>query len=149
MLLGKVELADELAIIGGGLVGCETALWAVNLGKKVTIITEDPALLAQNGPASFANSMMIKQLLPFKGVEIITSAHVKSHVDGKLTYTKDGQDVTMDIPQAVQCVGFRPDTALYEASKYGTADIHRIGDCKQVHNIMQAIWEGFEVGCNL
>lgn len=149
VLLGKVELADELAIIGGGLVGCETALWAVNLGKKVTIITEDPALLAQNGPASFANSMMIKQLLPFKGVEIITSAHVKSHVDGKLTYTKDGQDVTMDIPQAIQCVGFRPDTALYEASKYGTADIHRIGDCKQVHNIMQAIWEGFEVGCNL
>lgn len=146
IMLGKAEAADEIVVIGSGLVGCETALWLNDEGKKVTIVTSSPNLLAHDGPASFANSMMIKSLIPFRGIDVITNARAVKYEDGVLTYTQDGQEKTIKAPQVVQCVGYSVNNDLYEACRYGTADVYNIGDSKKVANIMRAIWDGFELG---
>jgi 2-enoate reductase len=38
VLLGKKETGKRVVIIGGGIVGCETALWLARQGKKVSIV---------------------------------------------------------------------------------------------------------------
>ena len=38
VLLGKQDASDQIVIIGGGLVGCETALWLAQQGKKVSVV---------------------------------------------------------------------------------------------------------------
>ena len=38
LLLGKKETGESVVIIGGGIIGCETALFLAQEGKKVTII---------------------------------------------------------------------------------------------------------------
>ena len=36
ILLGRKKVGQKVVVVGGGLIGCETALWLVKQGKKVT-----------------------------------------------------------------------------------------------------------------
>jgi len=38
LLLGREKAGDSAVVIGGGLIGCETALWLAKQGRKVTIV---------------------------------------------------------------------------------------------------------------
>jgi len=38
LLLGKKKVKDSAVVVGGGLIGCETALWLAQQGKKVTLV---------------------------------------------------------------------------------------------------------------
>ena len=45
------NVGKHAVVIGGGMVGCELALWLTkDLGKKVTIVEALPKLLAVNAP---------------------------------------------------------------------------------------------------
>ena len=50
VLLKEKECGKTTVIVGGGLVGCETALWLAEHGKKVTIVEALDKILAVNGP---------------------------------------------------------------------------------------------------
>ena len=76
VLLKNVDAGSKVVIVGGGLVGCELALWLADQGKKVTIVEVQNKLLAINGPLCHANSEMLERLVPFKGVEVLTSAKI-------------------------------------------------------------------------
>mgnify|MGYP000985132068 CR=1 FL=1 len=55
LLLGKKTVGESVAVIGGGLVGCETALWLAKRHKKVTIIEALGNLLSAGRPFSTKN----------------------------------------------------------------------------------------------
>ncbi|MFA9378633.1 MAG: FAD-dependent oxidoreductase, partial [Lachnotalea sp.] len=59
VLLKAKDTGASTVVIGGGLVGCETALWLAQQGKKVTIVEALHKLLAVNGPLCHANSEML------------------------------------------------------------------------------------------
>ncbi|CAM3747714.1 dihydrolipoyl dehydrogenase family protein [Nocardioides zeicaulis] len=47
---GVVEVPDRLAIVGGGVVACEAALWMTALGSQVTLVVRDRRLLGRTEP---------------------------------------------------------------------------------------------------
>lgn len=47
---GVVEVPDRLAIIGGGVVACEAAIWMHALGSEVTMLVRDRGLLGRTEP---------------------------------------------------------------------------------------------------
>jgi len=148
-LLGKVDIGDDVVIIGGGLVGCETALWLREQGKNVTIVEALPKLLAVNGPLCHANSEMLKALIPFKGIKTITSSKATEY-DGKILKvdTPDGVvEVTADT--VILAVGYTPSDSLYQEVKDKISNVYVIGDARNVSNIMYAIWNAFEVAENI
>lgn len=49
------ELPDEIAVIGGGEIGVETALYLCELGKKVTVLEMLPELIADAPHAHYKN----------------------------------------------------------------------------------------------
>ena len=64
------NVGKHAVVIGGGMVGCELALWLTkDLGKKVTIVEALPKLLAVNAPICSANSEMLERLVPFYGTD--------------------------------------------------------------------------------
>ena len=63
VLMDKKDCKSNTVIIGGGLVGCETALYLAKKGKKVTIIEALHKLLAVNGPLCSANKEMLEKLI--------------------------------------------------------------------------------------
>ena len=136
---------DVTAVIGGGLVGCELALWLAEKGKKVYILEALDSLMAVNGPICHANKDMLEKLVPYKGVEVITGVKVTGYKDGKLSF--EGEDGANEISCDSVClsVGYKEENSLYKELEFEVPEIYLLGDAKKVANIMYGIWDAFEV----
>ncbi len=149
VLLGKADPGKKTVIVGGGLVGCETALWLKKKGVDVTIVEALPKLLAVNGPLCHANSEMLEALIPFSGIETVCGAAL-SGVDAEgASVTKDGGTAHIDADSVILCIGYRSENSLYDALQDKVAEIYQIGDANRVANIMYAIWDAYEVASNI
>lgn len=149
VLEGKVPAGKKVAVIGGGLVGCETALWLQEEGHDVTLVEVEDELLAKNGPLCSANSDMLKELLPFKGVKVLTSTQVDKVGDEGLLVTRQGQTESIPADTVVLAVGYKSQAGIYEALKYDVPNVYKIGDARKVANIMYAIWDAYELASHL
>lgn len=145
VLLGVKDPGDKTAVIGGGLVGCETALWLAKQGKKVSIIETLPALMAVNGPICHANKDMLERLVPYNGVEVITGAKVSGYDGKKLTYEVAGDKKELECDSVILSVGYKEENSLYHELEFEIPEIYLLGDAKKVSNIMYGIWDAFEV----
>ena len=145
VLTGKIEPGDCIAVIGGGLVGCETALWLTQNGKEVTIIETLDRLLAVNGPLCHANSEMLERLIPYNNINTITSAKAIEYRNGVLTVDEDGERKKMKCDSVILSIGYKSENSLYQELKFDVPEIYQLGDARQVANIMYAIWDAFEV----
>jgi pyruvate/2-oxoglutarate dehydrogenase complex dihydrolipoamide dehydrogenase (E3) component len=101
-----VEVPGRVAIVGGGVVGCEAATWLSALGSEITIIQSGPRLLPRNEP--FVHDLVAKRLEE-AGVRVRTGARLErveraDAVDtgfgrvhgGPVTLTVDGEDLVVD-----------------------------------------------------
>ena len=145
VLLKEKDCGESTVIVGGGLVGCETALWLAQHGRKVTIVEALDKILAVNGPLCHANKDMLERLVPFNGVEVVTGAKVKSYQDGVLTAETDEGEKKISCDSVILAVGYREEDSLYRQLEFDVPEIYLLGDARKVSNIMYAIWDAFEV----
>ena len=144
-LLGKTPIGERVMVVGGGLVGCETALWLAQEGKHVTIVEARDRLMAVNKPLCHANSEMLERLLPFHGVETLVSSSVQKYENGKLLVKTPQGEQQLDCDTVILSVGFREDRGVFDAWENSAKEIYLLGDAKKVANIMYAVWDAFEV----
>ena len=144
-LLGKTPIGERVTVVGGGLVGCETALWLAQEGKHVTIVEALDRLMAVNKPLCHANSEMLERLLPFHGVETLVSSGVQKYEDGRLFVKTPQGEQQLDCDTVILSVGFREDRGVFDAWESNAREIYLLGDAKKVANIMYAVWDAFEV----
>ncbi len=149
VLLQEKEPGEHTVVIGGGLVGCETALWLAQQGKKVTIVEALEQLLAVNGPLCHANSEMLQRLIPFHKIETLTSSKA---------YQYDGKELQVDTPggrkslicdSVILSIGYEEENYLYRQLEFEVPELYLLGDAKKVSNIMYGIWDAFEVASYL
>lgn len=145
ILMDKAEAGDKTVVIGGGLVGCETALWLAQNGKKVTIVEALDKLLAKNGPLCHANSEMLERLIPFNGIEVITSAKATDYANGILSVETPDGTKTVECDSVILSVGYKENADLYRELEFEIPELYLLGDAKNVSNIMYGIWDAFEV----
>lgn len=145
VLNGEKDCGKRTVVIGGGLVGCETAVWLTQQGREVTIVEALDKLMAVNGPLCHANKDMLERLVPYNGVRILTEAQAKGFSGGTLTVeTKDGTESVL-CDSVILAVGYREENSLYEELQFEVPELYLLGDAKKVSNIMYAIWDAFEV----
>lgn len=149
VLTNEKECGDEIVIIGGGLVGCETALHLVAQGKKVTIVEALDKLLAINGPLCHANSEMLEKLIPFNDIKVITSAKATSFKNNTLELQTSDGEKTITCDHVILSVGYESENSLYHELEFEIPEIHLLGDARKVSNIMYGIWDAFEVANNI
>lgn len=149
VLNGKVTCGDKVTIVGGGLVGCETALWLAKQGKQVTIVEALGKLLAVNGPLCHANSEMLEALIPYNNIQVATNAKVQHFENGVLTAQTPEGECKLEADDVILCVGYKEEDSLYKELEFAVPELYCLGDARKVANIMYAIWDAFEVANHL
>ena len=143
----KIPDGDKILIIGGGLVGCEVALWLAQQGKQVSIAEMLPYILGgMHSEIPFMNKSMLEDLLRYHKVNIHTGARVLRVDQGTVTMEKNDVTEKVEADVVVMAAGYQSCDGLYRSLKDCGKPLFNIGDSRKFHNIMQAIWDGFEVG---
>lgn len=145
ILLGRKASGKNAVIVGGGLVGCETALMLTKQGTKVVIVEAMSKILSTGAPLCHANHDMLAALMPFNGIEVRTSTQVVKATESGVIVAKEGRKEELPCDSVILSVGYNANLSLYEEIKDHTDDVHLLGDARKVSNIMYAIWDAFEV----
>ena len=150
LLNGKKVSGERVIMVGGGLVGCETALWLANQGKDVTIIEALPELLSSGKPVPHMNRTMLLDLLKYNKVKAITnSSLIEVTDDGAIIIDKNFRKKSLEADTVVIAVGFKSDNKLYYDIEGKVSELYAIGDAREAANIMNAIWDAYEVARNI
>lgn len=147
VLLDKSKAGKNVVIIGGGLVGCELALWLKKDDKdrSVTIVEAMPELLMVGAPTCTANGDMLKALLPFNNIDIKTSCRIKETKKDSAVISNGEADETLAADTIVLAIGYRSNKEVYEAVKHLKKPVHLCGDAMKVANVHYAIWNAYEI----
>ena len=141
------ELGDSVVLIGGGQVGCETALHYAKLGKKVTVM-EMQSELAPDASTTGRNELMT-EIAAEPNFIPLTGARCISLTATSVTYEKDGKQETITADSVVLSAGMKAKTQ--EADSFiGTAlDFAEIGDCVRARTVEYATKEAYYAAVNL
>lgn len=150
VLAGRAFPGRKIVIIGGGLVGCETADYLAPLindlfprNRDVTILEmANGVMMNESGPG---RSLLVRRMME-KGVKIITSAKVDSVTETEINYTQD--DVTHTIKDAdtlIFAAGYKKNPAVEEMLEESGLNYHMIGDAHEIGNIKTAITEAYNL----
>lgn len=149
VLMGRKSAGDRVVMIGGGLVGCETGLWLAKQGKQVTVVEMQPQILGGPHGMPFMNYSMLTDLMKYHEVKVLTNACVKE-IDGTNVLVTQGQEeLTLQADTVISAVGYRSENRLYESIRDLKKPVYNIGDSAQVHNIMYAVWNAYEIARNI
>ena len=150
VLTGKVDAGKSTIIIGGGLVGCETALWLKEeKDVNVTIVELQSEILSVGGPLCHANTDMLKSLLQFNDITVMTESSLLGKEDSEFVIDcPDGQK-KIKADTVICAIGYNSEKNLYEEIRKDIPYVHLLGDAESVSNIMYAIWNAYEVARNI
>ncbi|WP_256131534.1 FAD-dependent oxidoreductase [Anaerovorax odorimutans] len=149
VLLDKVSCSDKVLMVGGGLVGCETALWLAQQGKEVNVVEVLPELLGGHGALPHMNEFMLYDLLKYHKIGIYTNAQIVETGDAVTIVKKDDETIELPSETIILSVGYDSDDQLYSELKDLEIPVYNIGDSQRVHNIMYAIWDAYELARNI
>jgi NADPH-dependent 2,4-dienoyl-CoA reductase/sulfur reductase-like enzyme len=136
----------SVLVVGGGLVGLETAEFLGAQGKKVTLVEKMGDV--GGGLDVLPRAMLLKRLREH-GVEIHTHTEVRSLKPEAARARKEGDGIELPLETLVLAVGVRPDRTLSEALAGSGLEMHVIGDAEEPRGVGEAIREGFEAGAAL
>lgn len=146
LMLGKKKAGDKVVVIGGGMIGCETAIWLTEQGKQVTLVEMLPALMGDFLSVPMMNRMMLTDLLTLNQVNVLTSAKIREITDKGVVVIINSEEKFIKADTVVIAAGLKSDDGLFQALKERFPVVYMVGDCREPRNIMGAIWDGFEVG---
>lgn len=129
---------QRVAVIGGGLVGAETALTLAEDGKDVTIIEMLPDIVPEHEAGAQA---AIKFRLGEKNVNIYTSHKVAEIQPGNVV-CECGREVSCDV--VVNATGLTANAAEADNLSGVVPDTYVIGDCKCARRIYDATAEAWK-----
>ena len=148
VLKGAVTAKKEATIIGGGLVGCELAIWLSRHGKSVRIIEMADTLMSTGAPADM-NKQMILELLEHHQVEIRLQTKLQEIREHEIVVETQGAIQELASDCTILALGYRSNRSLYDQILLKAKDIYNIGDSSHPKDIMEGIWDAYELCSHL
>jgi len=146
ILLGKKQFGNKVLIIGGGMVGCETADFLGEYGTEITIVEMLPQI-AQD--VVFNVNYHLQKRLSDYGVKFAVNTKVKEILEDSVMAEKDGTDIELGpFDSIILAVGFTSINDL-ESQLKDKVEVHVIGDAKEPRKALEAIFEGSQVALKI
>lgn len=136
-LNGKA-VGDNVAVIGGGLTGCEIAYELALQGKKVSIVEMKDDLIAQTG-VCLANSSYLREWFELHKVPVYLNTALKEVKDDSIICINNNKEIEIKCDSVISSAGYIPDP-LSPKKK----NVYLIGDCDKVGNLRTVIWKAYE-----
>ncbi len=145
ILQGVVQAGKRAVVIGGGLVGSETAAHLANHGHDVTIIEMADDIFV--GTPSSTKQYLLQDL-QHHNVVIKTNTQVKEIREDSVVVANSNNEIQTlhNIDTVVMAIGSRPVNLSVEKLKETINSVITIGDAQQVRKAMEAIEEGYLAG---
>lgn len=138
---GQRRTGDTVVVAGGGLCGCEAAVYLARQGKKVALVEMAPQLVPEG--TNINTLMGIQSLLAQSQVEVLTSTTLVAIAASGVTVETSGTRRELPADSVVIATGARADLTLRDALEDIVPEVVTIGDCAKPRNILGAIWDGF------
>lgn len=146
-VLSGATVGARITIIGGGVVGCETAEFLADLGKDVTVLEMMDEAAAQ---MVHALREMLLGRLAMKKVSVLTGVECRRVTGaGVEIATREGVTRTVEADNVVLASGDGPNRTLLEALSKRFAEVHPVGDCVEPQGIAEAVADGYRVALAL
>ncbi|HZK43713.1 MAG TPA: NAD(P)/FAD-dependent oxidoreductase [Syntrophomonadaceae bacterium] len=169
VLAGKPIAGSEIVVIGGGSVGCETALHIAELGTidadtlkflmlhqaespetlynlltkgsyNVTLIEMEKYLARDMGRSTRWTVMKHMQTM---GIKIMNETIVKEVNTDGVKVLRNGEEILLKTDTVVTALGSTPNTSLYQELKQMFSDVHLVGDAVTPAKALDAIHQAF------
>ena len=141
--LNGAPVGDTVAVIGGGLTGCEIAYELALQGKKPIIVEMKDDLVSQTG-VCLANSSYLREWFALHETPVYLETTLAEVKDGSIVCKdKDGKEIDIACDSVISCAGYIP-APLAEAKPS-----QLIGDCLAVGNLRSVIWRAYEAAMKI
>jgi 2-enoate reductase len=135
---------ENVVVIGGGEVGCETACYLAEVGKSVTVVEILPRLA--DGQEINNVRMFLYKLLDEEGITYLTETSVTQISEGRVEVKGPQGSRTLEADTVVIAVGCEPSKVERDTLRLGCTEVHVVGDCGTLGRIREAVAQGNTVG---
>ena len=144
VLSGRVDVGEKVVIIGGELVGCDTAEFLAQQGKKVTVVRRGPQIASK---MFSINRQALMARLKEQGIALVTGIKEYEAItdDGLVIIDGQGKRRVLEADTIVLAAGAITNDQLAKTIEGKVEGIHLAGDCVQPRRILDAIHEGAAV----
>ena len=135
---------NRVAIIGGGLTGCEIAYDLILKGKQPVIIEMMDDILKIDG-LSAANANFLRDAFRrYKTPVYLESKVIEIRDQGVVIMTDHGERL-IEADNVITSIGYIPSPVTENNDK----NVHIIGDAKSVGNLMNVVWGAYDVALSI
>lgn len=156
-----VTIGKKVVIMGGGLVGCETALHLAEEGHQVTVIEMAPDI-AMETTAAHQRALKVRMGLfpeqaggrntaPGLVIPVLqTSTRCREITEeGVIGVTADGEERLFRGDTVICALGLRSKTGVVDALRKTRHSFIPIGDCLKPQQVTQAVRLGYDTAVSL
>lgn len=141
VLRRQCEIGDECVIIGGGVVGVETALFLDGLGKKVTITVRSKLKYAEE---SVNNIQCMSDMLKASNVRVIENALPVEIGSDSVKLNVNGEEIVLPSDTTVLATGYHPLNELAKELDDMGIECDVIGNAVKARKIINATGEAYQ-----
>ena len=139
--------SNNVVVIGGGLVGCETGLFLAELGKAVTIVEMQDEIAPE---ANWMHKEGMMQAFAKQNITTVTGRKVVSiSEDGVTVADKNNETTVIASDSVVYAIGMRPNNHLVDELRDSAPFVRAVGDCVRARKVSPAIYEAYYAAVDL
>jgi len=175
VLDGTVVPGENVVVVGGGSVGCETAMAVAEMGaisaetlkflmensaetperlkemlnrgtRQVTLVELEKGIGRDIG---ISTRWVTLQCVHRMGVKVMDQYGVKEVNSGGVLVEKEGEEKLLPADTVILAVGAVAENSLASELEGLVKELHVIGDAKKPRKITEAVREGFELGASI
>lgn len=147
------KLGENIAVIGGGQIGMETAVWLAKIGKKNSVIEFTDQIMGGTKNTPIGDIEMAHLYAEYYGMNMcMNTKAVQINKDSvSIECVASGEQSFVDADTVLIAVGYESVNDVYPEFAKSTPlyDVYNIGDSNRVANIYYAIHDAYELANNL
>jgi len=142
-LCGAEPKGTRILVMGGGLIGCETALYLSRQGKQVTLTTRREAAKLGGDIADRSNRKVLLQMIDEAGITVLAETLPVRLEEASVVVEREAAQENIPIDALVFAGRLMPQTQIAELLGENAALVSRVGDCVKPDTIKAAVWASF------